>query len=53
MILITYVTNVIILAHYVGILIVVISVTKTLIEYYKPISVNARMAIMMAVHNYV
>ena len=48
-----YVTNVIILAHYVAILTVVISVTSTLIEYYKAISVNAKMDIMMTVHNYV
>ena len=53
MILIMYVTNVIILAHYVAILTVVISVTSTLIEYYKAISVNAKMDIMMTVHNYV
>jgi hypothetical protein len=52
-ILIMYVINVIITAHYVAILIVVICVTKTLIEYCKAIGVNAKTVIMMTVHNYV
>ena len=51
--LIMYVTNVIILAHYVAIFTAVISVTSTLIEYYKAISASAKMDIMMTVHNYV
>ena len=52
-ILIIYVINVIIPAHYVAILLVVICVTKTLIEYCKAIGVNAKTVIMMTVHNYV
>ncbi len=53
MILIKNVIHVIILAQYVAIIIIVMNVTQTLIDYYKAISVNVLMVILIAVYNYV